>query len=276
MEEMLERLMPLVDLVQTMHSNAASTRDEQAGSGTAYAPPSGSTSGPPRQHIHELAGNQKIGRPGQVGGLQALENFPYRPLPHSSMPQSTIKPMRSVTQPVTMRDSAPHSVHSYHTGLSSRIVSIVCLIEGPCLDLPLTTLVNDSQDGLPAPVPSTTLTSYVTSDTRSGTGSLRQVDLPSWKQSQSLHLDQGYPLGSNDIFSPLVGGVQGPGPNTTSNMSVDAIHGEVEGYSRDISPSRYGPRESQSAAQEKDKDLPATWQERLAGRMGKDNSGHMR
>lgn len=144
------------------------------------------------------------------------------------------------------------------------------------MDLPLTTLFNDSQDGLPAPVPGTTLTGYVTSDTRSGIRSLRQVDLPSWKQSQSLQLDQGYPLGSNDIFSPLVGGVQGPGPNTTSNMSVDAIHGEVEGYNRDISPSRYGPRESQSAAQEKDKDLPATWQERLAGRMGKDNSGHMR
>jgi hypothetical protein len=142
--------------------------------------------------------------------------------------------------------------------------------------LPLTLLVTVLQDGLPASVSGTTITGYMTSECRPGSGPPRQADLQAWGQGRPLLPDQGYPVGSNDIFSPPAGGVAGPGRETTSNMSVDVAQGRDQRDSREISPSRYGPKESQSTVQERERELPATWQERLAGRLAQDSRGHMR
>jgi hypothetical protein len=140
-EEMLERLLPLVGMVQALASSLSSVKGEEVRNGPTYAPSSESAGGPPRQHIHELAGYQMIMRPGQDGNLPVFADLPHRPLPQSAMPQSammpegspldrsgqwsSIPPMRSVTQPITMREGTQQSVPPYHTGLSGKIVCFV-------------------------------------------------------------------------------------------------------------------------------------------------------
>jgi len=66
------------------------------------------------------------------------------------------------------------------------------------------------------------------------------------------------------------------GPVTVSNVSVETGRSRDVRDSRNASPSRYGPKESQSGAQGGSDQLPATWQERLSGRLAQDSRGHMR